>query len=159
MEVRELSDGEELVEAMAALVGTSTSAESGSQDLGATQTSVFAGTGPDGGSAAAAELATRPLGARPRWPDVVCLDCSMVRLDGPAAWARVRDMAAGSPFVHSVAAVRVIGVSGHSGARDLKAFADAGVGLTMVKPVDPEKLHELITASKGKVQRTGRRKR
>ena len=68
----------------------------------------------------------------------------MPRLDGPDAWAQVRAQADGTPFERSVEGIKVIGVSGHSGPREVRRFTDAGVHETMSKPVEPDKLRSMV---------------
>jgi signal transduction histidine kinase/CheY-like chemotaxis protein/HPt (histidine-containing phosphotransfer) domain-containing protein len=82
--------------------------------------------------------------------DVVLLDEEMPEMTGlqTTAAIRLREATTGK---HQV----VIGVSGHSTGDDEKRFREAGMDASLAKPVEVDRLYEVIESAAEKLQRSG----
>ncbi|KAA0148355.1 hypothetical protein FNF29_06742 [Cafeteria roenbergensis] len=90
-----------------------------------------------------------------RWPSVVCLDSSMPKLSGPAALAKLDDLATQLDSDGSVVeaarlrSLPIIGVTGNALAGDKARFIRAGARTVVVKPVDAPLLRGSLSACLG----------
>jgi CheY-like chemotaxis protein len=91
----------------------------------------------DGPTALAAALAERP--------DVVLLDIGLPGMDGYEVAARLRGQA-------DTAATPVVALTGHGGDEFVRRSREAGFARHLVKPVDPEEIHQLLASYRNQVE-------
>jgi len=146
-DVSQFRDGRALVDTMASLIAEATpTAAKTAATLSTKSLRAVASGGSEPGMLSSTSGST-PGGFAQRWPDVLCLDSSMPGLDGPDAWLRVRADAAEAGVLPRVAAVRVVGVTGHADDTERSRFRAAGAATLLSKPVDPERLRVVICGS------------
>jgi two-component system CheB/CheR fusion protein len=75
--------------------------------------------------------------ARTYTPDVVLLDIGLPDMDGCEVARRLRQLPGREKIL-------LVAVTGYGSEEDVRRCRDAGIDLHFVKPVDPEKLHEVL---------------
>ena len=75
--------------------------------------------------------------------DLILMDIMMPELDGIEASKRIRDLSRADAKL-----VPIVALSANTYAEDIKASKDAGMNDHLAKPIDPEKLYDVITKQK-----------
>ena len=131
--VAEMEDGRRAMDALQALVRSSTSPEAGTVGSPAAV--------PESAAASAASL-----GRGARWPDAVLLDSRMPELDGEGVLRELRELAASlassgeAAMAARVRAIPVLGATGSTDAVEQGSLLRGGALAILVKPIDPVEL-------------------
>jgi len=147
-DVLQIRGGLQLVETMKGLIAAAAArrSEPPPQDVTAAGDATTPSRSSASGSSAAAAGADagRAEQTVAQWPSVVCLDSSMPGMDGPPAWKAVTDAAEAAGCAKAARGVMVVGVTGNGDDFEKARFRAIGAVTLMSKPVDPEKLHQLL---------------